>query len=293
MIITTYHSPLGDITLAADAQGLTGLWFVGQSHYGATLTGDERSFDMQKGAFSAVETDAAVCDSPVVADEVIEGCDATSGGNPMSVSDPQNTAAVSVLERAWAWLNAYFAGQAPRWTPPLHVEGTEFQHAVWVALLEVPYGQTVTYGELARKIGGRRALASSCSRGFSSASAGLGSSGAASGERNAADGEPDAADGEPDAADGEPDVAGASTAHGERGLSIAAHGAQASSDAVLAGYEASDAATSARAVGAAVARNPVSIIIPCHRVVGADGALTGYAGGLDRKRALLELESAR
>lgn len=286
MIITTYHSPLGDITLAADAQGLTGLWFVGQSHYGATLTGDERSFDMQKGAFSAVETDAAVCDSPVVADEVIEGCDATSGGNPMSVSDPQNTAAVSVLERAWAWLNAYFAGQAPRWTPPLHVEGTEFQHAVWVALLEVPYGQTVTYGELARKIGGRRALASSCGRGFSNASAGLGSSGAASGERNAA-GE------KPDAADGEPDVAGASTAHGERGLSIAAHGAQASSDAVLAGYEASDAATSARAVGAAVARNPVSIIIPCHRVVGADGALTGYAGGLDRKRALLELESAR
>lgn len=286
MIITTYHSPLGDITLAADAQGLTGLWFVGQSHYGATLTGDERSFDMQRGAFSAVETDAAVCDSPVVADEVIEGCDATSGGNPMSVSDPQNTAAVSVLERAWAWLNAYFAGQAPRWTPPLHVEGTEFQHAVWVALLEVPYGQTVTYGELARKIGGRRALASSCGRGFSNASAGLGSSGAASGERNAAGGKPDAAD-------GEPDVAGASTAHGERGLSIAAHGAQASSDAVLAGYEASDAATSARAVGAAVARNPVSIIIPCHRVVGADGALTGYAGGLDRKRALLELESAR
>lgn len=279
MIITTYHSPLGDITLAADAQGLTGLWFVGQSHYGATLTGDERSFDMQKGAFSAVETDAAVCDSSVVADEVIEGCDATSGGNPMSVSDPQNTAAVSVLERAWAWLNAYFAGQAPRWTPPLHVEGTEFQHAVWVALLEVPYGQTVTYGELARKIGGRRALASSCGRGFSNASAGLGSSGAASGERNAAG--------------GEPDVAGASTVHGERGLSIAAHGAQASSDAVLAGYEASDAATSARAVGAAVARNPVSIIIPCHRVVGADGALTGYAGGLDRKRALLELESAR
>lgn len=279
MIITTYHSPLGDITLAADAQGLTGLWFVGQSHYGATLTGDERSFDMQKGAFSAVETDAAVCDSPVVADEVIEGCDATSGGNPMSVSDPQNTAAVSVLERAWAWLNAYFAGQAPRWTPPLHVEGTEFQHAVWVALLEVPYGQTVTYGELARKIGGRRALASSCGRGFSNASAGLGSSGAASGERNAAG--------------GKPDVAGASTARGERGLSIAAHGAQASSDAVLAGYEASDAATSARAVGAAVARNPVSIIIPCHRVVGADGALTGYAGGLDRKRALLELESAR
>lgn len=286
MVTTTYHSPLGDITLAADAQGLTGLWFAGQSHYGATLTGDERSFDMQKGAFSAVETDAAVCDSPVVADEVIEGCDATSGGNPMSASDPQNTAAVSVLERAWAWLNAYFAGQAPRWTPPLHVEGTEFQHAVWVALLEVPYGQTITYGELARKIGGRRALAPSCGRGFSNASAGLGSSCSASGERGVAGRKSGTADGEPDAA-------GASTAYGERDLSIAAHGAQASSDAALAGHEASDAATSARAVGAAVARNPVSIIIPCHRVVGADGALTGYAGGLDRKLALLELESAR
>lgn len=159
MVTTTYHSPLGDITLAADAQGLTGLWFVGQSHYGATLTGDERSFDMQKGVFSAVEADSAAHDSPVVADEVIEGCDATSGGNPMRASDPQNTAAVSVLERAWAWLNAYFAGQAPRWTPPLRVEGTEFQHAVWVALLEVPYGQTVARGDLARAVACRCGIA--------------------------------------------------------------------------------------------------------------------------------------
>jgi methylated-DNA-[protein]-cysteine S-methyltransferase len=49
----------------------------------------------------------------------------------------------------------------------------------------------------------------------------------------------------------------------------------------------------ARAVGAAVARNPISIVVPCHRVVGADGSLTGYAGGVDRKRALLALEGAR
>ena len=50
---------------------------------------------------------------------------------------------------------------------------------------------------------------------------------------------------------------------------------------------------SPRAVGAAVGRNPISIIVPCHRVVGADGSLTGYAGGVERKRALLELEAAR
>ena len=51
MITTTYHSPLGDITLAADARGLTGLWFADQAHYGSTLEGDEPSFDMERGVF--------------------------------------------------------------------------------------------------------------------------------------------------------------------------------------------------------------------------------------------------
>lgn len=211
MITTTYHSPLGDITLAADACGLTGLWFCDQAHYGSTLAGDEASFDMARGVFDGEE------DAP----EEIQGCDAVSGCSPMSASDPQNTAAVSVLERSWAWLNAYFAGQAPRWMPPLHVEGTEFQHAVWVALLEIPYGETITYKELASRVAFRRGFV-----------------------------------------EDEPAAQMAS-------------------------------APSPRAVGAAVGRNPISIIVPCHRVVGADGSLTGYAGGLDRKRALLELESAR
>ena len=86
--------------------------------------------------------------------------------------------------------------------PPLSLKGTPFQQRVWKELLTIPYGQTVTYGELARRIGCR----------------------------------------------------------------------------------------SAHAVGGAVGRNPISIIVPCHRVVGTDGSLTGYAAGLDRKRALLELE---
>ena len=101
------------------------------------------------------------------------------------------------------WLDEYFAGEEPDPEDLLLAPiGTDFRRTVWQALLDIPYGETVTYGELARRIG--------CG--------------------------------------------------------------------------------SARAVGAAVGRNPLSIIIPCHRVLGADGSLTGYAGGIDCKRWLLEHE---
>ena len=100
------------------------------------------------------------------------------------------------------WLDIYFSGRNPDFNPPLLLRGTTFQQRVWETLLTIPYGETVTYGELARRLGVR----------------------------------------------------------------------------------------SAQAVGGAVGHNPISIIVPCHRVVGANGALTGYAGGLDRKRALLQLE---
>ena len=106
------------------------------------------------------------------------------------------------------WLDLYFSGAAPDFTPPLHPTGTTFQQAVWQLLLQIPYGQTTTYGELARRLArekGRETL-------------------------------------------------------------------------------------SAQAVGGAVGHNPISLIIPCHRVVGAGGSLTGYAGGVDKKQALLELE---
>jgi len=100
------------------------------------------------------------------------------------------------------WLELYFNGQCPDFTPALAPKGTDFQKRVWALLLTIPYGETVRYGELAARLGG----------------------------------------------------------------------------------------TSARAVGGAVGRNPVSLIIPCHRVLGAGGSLTGYAGGVERKRRLLELE---
>jgi methylated-DNA-[protein]-cysteine S-methyltransferase len=102
-------------------------------------------------------------------------------------------------------LEEYLDGQRTEFGLPLGARGDEFQHRVWALIGQIPYGQTTTYGELARRLGG--------------------------------------------------DV-------------------------------------TAQEVGAAVGRNPLSIIIPCHRVIGSNGKLTGYAGGLGRKRALLELEQA-
>lgn len=107
------------------------------------------------------------------------------------------------------WLEVYFAGKDPDFTPPLAPAGTAFQKAVWDILLTIPYGETISYGEIAARLAETRGLAR----------------------------------------------------------------------------------VSARAVGGAVGRNPISLLIPCHRVVGADGSLTGYAGGLEKKRFLLRLEA--
>ena len=108
------------------------------------------------------------------------------------------------------WLDVYFSGEEPKFTPPLHPDGSTFRQAVWKILLQIPYGQTITYGEIARKM----AEMKNVSR------------------------------------------------------------------------------MSAQAVGGAVGHNEISIIIPCHRVIGTNGSLTGYAGGIDRKLSLLELEHA-
>ncbi len=117
----------------------------------------------------------------------------------------QNTPALSAAKR---WLDIYFTGREPDFTPPLHTIGSEFRRDVWEMLLRIPYGQTTTYGELARQLAAKRGLPR----------------------------------------------------------------------------------LSAQAVGGAVGHNEISVIIPCHRVVGTNGSLTGYAGGIDRKVKLLELE---
>lgn len=116
----------------------------------------------------------------------------------------------SVLAEAKRWLDIYFTGKKPDFTPPLHPIGSAFRRSVWEILLQIPYGQTTTYGEIARQLAKKQGL--------------------------------------------------------DR--------------------------MSAQAVGGAVGHNEISIIIPCHRVVGADGSLTGYAGGIGKKEKLLELERA-
>ena len=115
-----------------------------------------------------------------------------------------------ILAEAKRWLDIYFTGKAPDFTPPLHPTGSEFRKAVWEILLQIPYGQTTTYGEIARQLAEKQGLAR----------------------------------------------------------------------------------MSAQAVGGAVGHNEISIIIPCHRVVGTNGSLTGYAGGIHKKEQLLELERA-
>lgn len=101
-------------------------------------------------------------------------------------------------------LGEYFRGERREFDLPLDLQGTDFQRSVWDLLLQIPYGERATYGELAERLGDPRTV---------------------------------------------------------------------------------------RAVGAANGSNPVSIVVPCHRVVGGDGSLTGYAGGVERKRFLLDLEA--
>lgn len=110
----------------------------------------------------------------------------------------------AVLDQAQQQLEEYFRGERTEFELPLEPEGTEFQKQVWVQLQRIPYGETISYGELARRLGNPNA---------------------------------------------------------------------------------------SRAVGAANGRNPISIVIPCHRVIGSNGALTGFGGGLRVKEQLLDLES--
>ena len=156
----TYKSPLGNMLLAADEIGLTGLWFEGQKYFANTLPKKQISKE------------------------------------------------TPILTETKRWLDLYFSGEKPAFTPPLHPAESDFRQAVWQILLKIPYGETMPYGEIAREMAK---------------------------------------------------------------IQNVSH-------------------MSAQAVGGAVGHNAISIIIPCHRVVGTNGSLTGYAGGIDKKIALLELE---
>ncbi|MDD7834364.1 methylated-DNA--[protein]-cysteine S-methyltransferase [Paenarthrobacter sp. AB444] len=153
---TTLDSPLGQLTLTARRECLTGIFYEGHWHMPAP----------------------------------------DYFGEPVSLEDP-------VFTHAWSELSEYLNGQRTEFSVPFEARGNLFQEKVWARLQHIPFGETVSYGELAAEMG-------------------------------------------------DPHLA--------------------------------------QAVGSAVGRNPISIIIPCHRVVGRKGQLTGYAGGLRNKRFLLELE---
>jgi methylated-DNA-[protein]-cysteine S-methyltransferase len=135
--------------------------------------------------------------------EALRGLYMQEGKRPMRVQDFWRSAEEPFAE-ARTQLGQYFAGERTEFDLALDPVGSPFQRRVWRGLEAIPYGETLSYGELARRI---------------------------------------------------------------------------------------DAPGEARAVGAANGRNPISVVIPCHRVIGADGSLTGYGGGLERKRFLLELEA--
>lgn len=137
-----------------------------------------------------------------------------------------------VFEHTRKWLDLYFSGDCPDFTPPLAPKGTPFQQKVWKLLLAIPYGKTVTYGEISKQY--------------------------------------------------------VETCHGTSLRDASLHGASLQGTSIQGTLLTKN--MSAQAVGGAVGHNPISLIIPCHRVIGANGSLTGYAGGLERKKYLLELE---
>ncbi len=167
-----------------------------------------------------------------------------------------------VFVRARAWLDRYFAGERPEPAQlPLRPEGSAFRKRIWRYLLEIPYGEVTTYKALAE----RAAWELSQEAAYAAAGA----------DGGCFSPEPFHA-----AVNMPADPENVRPSGGQISVLPAAGPKAAPRPRTM----------SAQAVGGAVGHNPISIIIPCHRVVGSDGSLTGYAGGLDVKRRLLELE---
>ncbi len=185
-----------------------------------------------------------------------------------------------VFAQTKKWLDLYFRGKNPDFTPPLRLKGSEFRRKVWDILLAIPYGETTTYGEIARKlaeetVGDSSAAGGGAEHAGDSSIAGVGVELA----------------GDSSVAGGGGDPAGASSAADAGGAPIKDSGTIMDTAAVTTPKKAgAKRHVCAQAVGGAVGHNPISLIVPCHRVVEADGSMTGYAGGIDKKRKLLELE---
>lgn len=208
--VERYESPLGAMTLISDGSALTGVLFDGQKYYPSCV----KQLHVQERSRSQVNADS----DPGAGSTAGPGTGTSAGSTEESglrdttgstSAEPDSRArAQEILKQTKEWLDIYFGGSEPGFTPPLKVKESDFRQAVCEIMLQIPYGQTMTYGEIASIIAEQKGI---------------------------------------------PRMA-------------------------------------AQAVGGAVGHNPISIIIPCHRVVGTNGSLTGYGGGIQRKVALLELE---
>ena len=187
-----YSSPLGKILILFHEGTLLGLYFEGQEEFNVLIKNEEVTIYDDGKNFE-------------IKDKNLRG---ESLGHEKNKVSGEKICDDKILEDTKKWLDLYFSGEEPNFTPKLKLEGTEFRREVWKILLKIPYGETLSYKDIAEKL-------------------------MASGK-----------------------------------------------------YE----RMSSQAVGGAVGHNPISIIVPCHRVVGTSGSLTGYAGGLARKVRLLELE---
>ena len=199
-----YDSPLGVMTGISDGENLCELWFSGQKYF------DDKVDQPDGQKYSNPEDQPGEREHCSHEDQLVGQKYPSHEKQPNGQNYPHHEAELPVFEQTKRWLDSYFSGQIPDFLPPLSLKGTDFRMEVWEELLKIPYGKTVSYGEIAAAVARKRGL--------------------------------------------------------DR--------------------------MSAQAVGGAVGHNPVAIIVPCHRVVGKDGSLTGYGGGLDKKTALLSLEKA-
>jgi len=227
MFYASIPSELGPILLRANDTHLTGLYFTDQRDcpaMGGQAVVRPGSFDPTAGVMAGIpikkikvhkrdlcsgdlfapNAERATPDRAAAAadPQAARGGVLQDGPQPMQAQTPEP--ALAIFRQAQTEIQQYFAGLRTQFSVPLALEGTEFQKRIWNALLDIPYGHTVSYGDVARAAG------------------------------------------------------------------------------FLARY--------GRSVGTAVGRNPISIIVPCHRVLSSAGALAGYGGGLERKVALLRRE---
>lgn len=194
-----YNSPIGEMILLSDGKNLTGLWFLGQKYFGYNINKNHNSNNNLSNINNKKINNNSVKNIPEN-DIKLKDC---------FIDDNNSNKMLPIFQQTIKWLDNYFSGEKPNFTPPILLQNiSPFRKYVLELLLEIPYGTTTTYKNIAKIIENKTNKKVSC-----------------------------------------------------------------------------------QAVGGAVSHNPISIIIPCHRVISSSQNLTGYAGGINKKIKLLEIEN--